>query len=55
MRAAYKVLLADPHVEGIWWYQSHDDSSGRFGYMNRDNTTRPSFETLSSIAVEEGQ
>jgi hypothetical protein len=55
MRAAYRVLLADPHVEGIWWYQSHDDSSGRFGYMNSDNTTRPSFETLSSIAVEQGQ
>jgi hypothetical protein len=55
MRAAYKVLLADPHVEGIWWYQSHDDSSGHFGYMNSNNTTRPSFETLSSIAVEEGQ
>ena len=55
MRAAYRVLLADPHVEGIWWYQSHDDSSGRFGYMNSNNTTRSSFETLSSIAVEEGQ
>jgi hypothetical protein len=55
MRAAYKVLLADPHVAGIWWYQSHDDSSGHFGYMNSNNTTRPSFETLSSIAVEEGQ
>ncbi|HXB64350.1 MAG TPA: hypothetical protein VNV42_05675 [Solirubrobacteraceae bacterium] len=55
MQAAYRALLADPHVAGIWWYQSHDDSSGRFGYMNSNNTTRPSFATLSAIAVEQGQ
>jgi hypothetical protein len=55
MRAAYAVLLADPHVAGIWWYQSHDDSTGHFGYMNSNNTTRPSFETLSSIAIQAGQ
>jgi hypothetical protein len=55
MRAAYTTFLEDPHVAGIWWYQSHDDSIGQFGYMNNDNTTRPSFETLSSIAIEQGQ
>jgi hypothetical protein len=55
MRAAYTLLLADPHVAGIWWYQSHDDSIGQYGYMNNDNTTRPSFTTLSSIAIEQGQ
>jgi hypothetical protein len=55
MRSAYKILLADPHVAGIWWYQSHDDGTGSFGYMNNDNSTRPSFETLASIAAEQGQ
>jgi hypothetical protein len=55
MRAAYSAFLNDPHVAGIWWYQSHDDSIGQFGYMNRNGTTRPSFETLSSIAIEQGQ
>jgi hypothetical protein len=55
MRAAYSSLLADPHVAGIWWYQSHDDSIGQYGFMNNDNTTRPSFATLSSIAIEQGQ
>jgi hypothetical protein len=55
MRAAYTLLLADPHVAGIWWYQSHDDSIGQYGFMNNDNTTRPSFTTLSSIAIEQGQ
>jgi hypothetical protein len=55
MRAAYAVFLKDAHVAGIWWYQSHDDSTGQFGYMNSDNTIRPSFTTLSSIAIEQGQ
>jgi hypothetical protein len=55
MRSAYTALLADPHVAGIWWYQSHDDSTGQFGFMNNDNTTRPSFQTLSTIATEQGQ
>jgi hypothetical protein len=55
MRSAYQVLLADPHVAGIWWYQSHDDGTGHFGYMNNDNSTRPAFETLASIAAEQGQ
>jgi hypothetical protein len=55
MRAAYSAFLADPHVAGIWWYQSHDDSIGQFGFMNSNNTTRPSFEALSSIAIEQGQ
>lgn len=55
MKAAYEVFLADPHVQGIWWYQSHDDGTGQFGYMNNDNTTRPSFGVLSSIAQAQGQ
>ena len=55
MRAAYKVFLADPHVAGILVYQSHDDGTGQWGYMNNDNTTRPAFNVLSEIATEQGQ
>jgi hypothetical protein len=55
MRSAYKVFLADPHVAGIWVYQSHDDSSGEWGYMNSDNTTRPLFTVLSEFATEQGE
>jgi len=55
MRSAYQTLLTDPHVAGIWWYQSHDDSTGHFGYMNNDNTTRPAYNTLTQIATEQGQ
>jgi hypothetical protein len=55
MRSAYQTLLADPHVAGIWWYQSHDDSTGHFGYMNNDNTIRPAYTTLTQIATEQGQ
>jgi hypothetical protein len=55
MRESYEVLLADPHVAGIWWYQSHDDGTGQWGYMNSDNTTRPSFAVLSALAIAQGQ
>jgi hypothetical protein len=55
MHAAYTAFLADPHVEGIWWYESHDDSTGEYGFMNNDNTVRPAFEVLSSFAREQGQ
>jgi hypothetical protein len=55
MRAAYKVFLADPHVAGIFAYQSHDDGTGQWGYMNNDNTTRPTYNVLTEIATEQGQ
>lgn len=55
MNAAYNVLLGDPHVAGIWWYESHDDSTGHWGFMTRTNAKRPSFTTLSKIAIAEGQ
>jgi len=55
MRAVYAQLLADPHVRGIWWYQSHDDPTGHFGFMSDSNAPRPSFATLSAIARSVGQ
>jgi hypothetical protein len=55
MKAAYQAFLADPHVAGIWWYESHDDSTGRWGFMTRKNRPRKSFETLSAIAASAGQ
>ncbi len=55
MRAAYKIFLADPHVAGIFAYQSHDDGTGQWGYMNNDNTTRPTYNVLTEIATEQGQ
>jgi hypothetical protein len=55
LRSAYQAFLSYPHVAGIWWYESHDDSTGRFGFLNEDGTTRPSFQALSTIAREQGQ
>ena len=55
MQSAYSVMLADPHIAGIWWYQSHDDSTGHFGFMTNKNKPRPSFKTLSAIAAAAGQ
>ena len=53
--AAYKVFLSDPQVKGIWWYESHDDGTGKWGFMNGNNTTRPAFDVLSAFAQEQGQ
>jgi hypothetical protein len=55
MRAAYNVFMADPGILGVWWYQSHDDGTGQWGFMNSNNTVRPSFRTLSSLAHLAGQ
>jgi hypothetical protein len=55
LKAAYKAFMAMPHIYGIWWYQSHDDSTGKWGYMNNNNTKRPSFLALSSFAKLVGQ
>ena len=55
LQAAYAALLADPHVAGVWWYQSHDDTTGHWGFMNRNGSTRPSFKALSALATTLGQ
>lgn len=53
--AAYRVLLADPHVEGIWWYQSHDDSTGHYGFMTEKSRPRQAFRVLEAIGQAVGQ
>ena len=55
LQAAYEVFLADPHIYGIWWYQSHDDPTGNFGFMSNSNRVRPAFKVLSAIASAAGQ
>jgi hypothetical protein len=59
MRVAYTVWRADPHVQGIWWYQTEDTpgsggDTGDWGVINRDGTTRPSFTVLSAFAKDAG-
>jgi hypothetical protein len=55
MSTAYKTFLTDPHVAGIFAYQSHDDGTGQWGYMNNDNTTRPTYNIISQTAITQGQ
>jgi hypothetical protein len=55
LRRAYKAFLADPHVAGIFWYQSHDDGTGHFGLMSSSNGLRPSFASLEKIGRKQGQ
>jgi hypothetical protein len=42
-------------VDGIWWYESHDDGTGQWGYVNNDGSMRMAFQALSAIAMEQGQ
>ncbi len=51
MQATYEVFLADPHIYGIWWYQSHDDPTGDFGFLSNSNHARPAFKILSTIGA----
>jgi hypothetical protein len=55
MRQAYEVLVSDANIDGIWWYQSHDETTGRWGFMHDSGAVRPSFKVLSSIAEAAGQ
>jgi hypothetical protein len=55
LQAAYEVFLAEPHIAGIWWYQSHDDPTGDYGFMSAQNVPRLSFKVLSGLAVAAGQ
>jgi hypothetical protein len=55
MQAAYEVLLADPHIAGIWWYQSHDDPTGEYGFMDNNDALRPAFKVLAALGTAVGQ
>lgn len=53
LRVAYASFLSDPHVAGIWWYQSHTDSTGDWGYLNGNNSPRPAYGALAQIAAQQ--
>jgi hypothetical protein len=55
MQAAYEVFFSDPHIAGIWWYQSHDDPTGNYGFMNAQDVPRLSFKVLAGLAMAAGQ
>jgi hypothetical protein len=55
LQAAYEVFLADPDIAGIWWYQSHDDPTGNYGFMSAQNVPRLSFKVLAGLAAAVGQ
>jgi hypothetical protein len=53
LRQAYRAFMADPNVQGIWWYQSRDDGTGRFGVLGPSGA-RPSFKSLERMAKRAG-
>lgn len=51
VEAAYVEFLAMSQTKGIWYYQSHDDSNGKFGLIdNSTRNTRPVFNVVASFA-----
>jgi hypothetical protein len=55
LQNAYQAFLKDPHINGIWWYQAHEDTTGDYALINNNNTPRPSLTTLTNIATQQGQ
>src|ERR1700685_2727825 len=60
IKEAYAEFTGLPYVKGIWWYQTHDDSTGNWGLCEQESgsspfTARPALAVLSGIAKEQGQ
>jgi hypothetical protein len=53
LKVAYGAFLSDPHVGGIWWYQSHSDNTGDWGFLNYNSSPRPAFGALAQIAAHQ--
>jgi hypothetical protein len=53
LRQAYRAFMADPNVQGIWWYQARDDGTGRFGVLGPSGA-RPAFKSLARMAKRAG-
>lgn len=48
--AAYLQFTKLPYVKGIWYYQVHDDGTGKWGLVTSPWTPRPSLEAVASFA-----
>ncbi len=55
--AVYSELAGFGYVKGIWYYQSHDDGSGKWGLIEHQTSgespfePRPSLETVANYAL----
>jgi|GEM_PF-2529201 len=60
IKASYEEFTSDSYVKGIWYYQTHDDSTGKWGLIEPQETgsspfvPRPSLEVVSDFALEFG-
>jgi len=58
IKEAYAEFVSLPYVKGVWYYQTHDDSSGKWGLIEPQESgaspfvARPSLEVVSSFARE---
>lgn len=58
LKAIYEEFLSLPYVKGTWYYQLHDDSTGKWGLVEQHSgnepwVARPAFEVLENFAILE--
>ncbi len=57
IKAVYEELVTFPFVRGIWYYQTHDDTTGKWGLIEKQESgespfvPRPSLEVVESFAL----
>ena len=54
IREAYEEFVALPYVRGIWYYQTHDDSSGKWGLIEPQSSGSSPFVPREALGVIEG-
>jgi hypothetical protein len=57
IKAVYNELIGDGFVKGIWYYQTHDDGTGKWGLIEHQESgsspfvPRPALEVVSHFAL----
>jgi hypothetical protein len=60
IKSVFEELIGTGYVKGIWYYQAHDDSTGKWGLIEPQASgsspfvARPSLTVVSAFAKEQG-
>jgi hypothetical protein len=54
LKESYEEFLALPYVRGIWYYQTHDDVTGKWGLIEPQGPANAAFVPREALGVLEG-
>jgi hypothetical protein len=54
IKAVYEELIGTGYVKGIWYYQTHDDSTGKWGLIEPQENGSSPFVPREALGVIEG-